>query len=92
MSATQLLDAYAKKSLSPVEVTLTALDRIEKLDSMLNAFCFLDGEAAMQSARASEARWMRGTPIGVIDGVTATIKDVVLTKGWPTRKGSRHFG
>jgi aspartyl-tRNA(Asn)/glutamyl-tRNA(Gln) amidotransferase subunit A len=89
MSATQLLDAYAKKSLSPVEVTLTALDRIEKLDSMLNAFCFLDGEAAIQSARASEARWMRGTPIGVIDGVTATIKDVVLTKGWPTRKGSR---
>jgi aspartyl-tRNA(Asn)/glutamyl-tRNA(Gln) amidotransferase subunit A len=89
MSATQLLDAYAKKLLSPVEVTRAALDRIEKLDSKLNAFCFLDGDAAMESARASEARWMRGTPIGLVDGVTATIKDVVLTKGWPTRKGSR---
>jgi aspartyl-tRNA(Asn)/glutamyl-tRNA(Gln) amidotransferase subunit A len=89
MSATQLLDTYAKKLLSPVEVTRAALDRIEKLDSKLNAFCFLDGDAAMESARASEARWMRGTPIGLVDGVTATIKDVVLTKGWPTRKGSR---
>jgi aspartyl-tRNA(Asn)/glutamyl-tRNA(Gln) amidotransferase subunit A len=89
LTATQLLDAYAKKSLSPVEVTLTALDRIEKLDSKLNAFCYLDGDAALQSARASEARWMRSTPIGLVDGVTATIKDVMLTKGWPTRKGSR---
>jgi aspartyl-tRNA(Asn)/glutamyl-tRNA(Gln) amidotransferase subunit A len=74
MSATQLLDAYAKKLLSPVEVTRAALDRIEKLDSKLNAFCFLDGDAAMESARASEARWMRGTPIGLVDGVTATIR------------------
>jgi aspartyl-tRNA(Asn)/glutamyl-tRNA(Gln) amidotransferase subunit A len=89
MSATQLLDACAKKSLSPVEVTRSALDRIQKLDSKLNAFCFLDGDAAMASARASEARWMRSAPIGLVDGVTATIKDVVLTKGWPTRKGSR---
>lgn len=89
MSATQLLDAYVKKSLSPVEVTRCALDRIEKIDPKLNAFCFLDGDAAMASARASEAKWMRGTPIGLVDGVTATIKDVVLTKGWPTRKGSR---
>jgi aspartyl-tRNA(Asn)/glutamyl-tRNA(Gln) amidotransferase subunit A len=89
MSAKQLLDAYAKKSLSPVEVTRSALERIQKLDSKLNAFCFLDDDAAMASARASEARWMRSAPIGFVDGVTATIKDVVLTKGWPTRKGSR---
>jgi aspartyl-tRNA(Asn)/glutamyl-tRNA(Gln) amidotransferase subunit A len=89
MSATQLLDAYARKALSPVEVTRSALDRIQKLDSKLNAFCFLDGDAAMASARASEARWMRSAPIGLVDGVTTTIKDVVLTKGWPTRKGSR---
>lgn len=88
MSATQLLDAYAKKSLSPVEVTRSALDRIHKLDPKLNAFCFLDGDAAMQSARASEARWMQGKPLGLVDGVTATIKDALLTKGWPTRKGS----
>jgi hypothetical protein len=89
MSATQLLDAYARKALSPVEVTRSTLDRIQKLDSKLNAFCFLDGDAAMASARESEARWMRRAPIGPVDGVTTTIKDVVLTKGWPTRKGSR---
>ena len=56
LSATQLLDAYAKKSLSPVEVTRCALDRIEKIDAKLNAFCFLDGDAAMAGARAGPGR------------------------------------
>jgi aspartyl-tRNA(Asn)/glutamyl-tRNA(Gln) amidotransferase subunit A len=32
---------------------------------------------------------MAAAPVGLLDGVATTIKDVVLTKGWPTRKGSR---
>ena len=89
MSATQLLDAYARKALSPVEVTRSTLDRIQKLDSKLNAFCFLDGDAAMASARAKQ--WMRRAQIGLVDGVTTTIKDVVLTKGRPTRRIATDF-
>ncbi|MGH6918763.1 MAG: amidase, partial [Geminicoccaceae bacterium] len=40
-------------------------------------------------ARAAEDRWRRGAPLGMVDGVPATIKDVVLTEGWPTLRGSR---
>jgi aspartyl-tRNA(Asn)/glutamyl-tRNA(Gln) amidotransferase subunit A len=88
-SATWLLNRYAEKALSPVEVARAVLERIERHEPRLNAFCWLDADSALATARASEARWMRGGPIGLVDGVPTSIKDVVLTKGWPTRRGSR---
>ncbi|MGQ0656227.1 MAG: amidase, partial [Betaproteobacteria bacterium] len=42
-----------------------------------------------QQAKASEARWMNGQPRGLLDGVPASIKDLILTKGWPTLRGSK---
>lgn len=89
MSATDLLLAYRAKKLSPVEVTRAALDRIASLDSRFNAFCLVDEAAALEAARASEARWHRGEPCGLVDGVPATIKDLLLSKGWPTLRGSK---
>ncbi len=89
LSATELLAGYRNKTISPVEATKAALARIRKLNPVLNAFCLVDERAALASARASEARWMKGKPIGLVDGVPTTIKDLILTKGWPTRRGSR---
>jgi aspartyl-tRNA(Asn)/glutamyl-tRNA(Gln) amidotransferase subunit A len=88
-SAAWLLNRYAEKALSPVEVTRAVLARIERLEPRLNVFCWLDADAALAAARASEARWMKGGPIGLVDGVPASVKDVVLAKGWPTLRGSR---
>jgi hypothetical protein len=51
--------------------------------------CHVDGEGARAAARASEQRWQRGEPCGRLDGVPASIKDLTLTRGMPTRKGSR---
>jgi aspartyl-tRNA(Asn)/glutamyl-tRNA(Gln) amidotransferase subunit A len=89
MSATDLLAAYRTKTLSPVEATRAALDRIAALDSRVNAFCLVDEERALASARESEGRWHRGEPSGLVDGVPTTIKDLLLSKGWPTLRGSR---
>ncbi|MEM7021336.1 MAG: amidase, partial [Pseudomonadota bacterium] len=55
----------------------------------VNAFSLVEPETALASAQASENRWHRGEPIGLLDGVPITIKDIVLTKGWPTLRGSR---
>ncbi len=87
--ATELVAAYRAKTLSPVEVTRAALDRIEAHDKRLNAFCLIDVEGALAAAAQSEARWQRGEPIGLIDGVPTSIKDIVLTEGWPTLRGSK---
>ncbi len=89
MPATELVAAYRAKSLSPVEATQAALDRIEAHNERLNAFCRVDAEGALAAAAESEARWHRGEPIGLVDGVPTSIKDIVLTKGWPTLRGTK---
>jgi len=89
MNAVELLARYRDKSLSPVEVAEDALLRIERYNPAVNAYCHVDPQGALQAARASEQRWLKGTPCGALDGVPASIKDLTLTQGMPTRKGSR---
>jgi len=89
LSATDLVRSYARKQLSPVEVTRAVLQRIEKLNPVLNAFCFLDSGSSIKEAKQSEKRWARGAPQGLLDGVPVSIKDLLLTRGWPTLRGSK---
>ncbi len=89
LSATELLRCYRKRTLSPVDATRAVLNRIESVDGGLNAFVLVDPAAAWAAARASEQRWQAGEPRGAVDGVPTTIKDMFLTRDWPTRRGSR---
>ena len=88
MTAVDLIGAYADRSLSPLEVTEHLLARIDHLDAGLGAWCHLDPERTLGHAAASRDRWAAGTPRGRLDGVPVGIKDVFLTEGWPTLKGS----
>jgi aspartyl-tRNA(Asn)/glutamyl-tRNA(Gln) amidotransferase subunit A len=88
LTASELVDAFRKKTLSPVEVTAAVLKRIEALNPVFNAFNLVS-ENALTEAKASEARWLAGQPKGLLDGVPVSIKDLVLTKGWPTLRGSK---
>jgi hypothetical protein len=49
----------------------------------------IDREGALRDARASEERWWRGEPNGLVDGLPLTVKDLILVQGMPTRRGSR---
>jgi aspartyl-tRNA(Asn)/glutamyl-tRNA(Gln) amidotransferase subunit A len=89
LTATALLDHYRRKVLSPVEVTRAVLARIAALQPALNAFLLVDEAAALDAASASEARWMKGAPQGLLDGVPATVKDIMIARGWPTLRGSK---
>ena len=89
LSAADMIAHYRRGRLSPVEVTKAVLARIEKLDGAVNAFCHLDPRGALLEAKASEARWRKGEPKGLIDGVPVTIKDLTVVRGWPTRRGSK---
>lgn len=88
-SATDILSLYRSKQVSPVEVLTATLDRIDRLDRFYNAFVMIDRRGALYDAQASEGRWRRGEPNGLIDGLPVTVKDLVLVKGMPTRRGSR---
>jgi aspartyl-tRNA(Asn)/glutamyl-tRNA(Gln) amidotransferase subunit A len=88
-SATRLLELYRTKKLSPVEVMAESLRRLECYEAAVNAFVLYDPESAMAEARASETRWQKGEPNGLLDGVPVAIKDTQLTRGWPRRVGSK---
>jgi len=89
LTATELLARYRDRSLSPVEATRACFARIREIDPALNAFCFLNEQPALASARESEQRWAREAPCGPLDGVPVAIKDLILTRGMPTLRGSR---
>ena len=89
LPATELLSRYRARSLSPVEVIETTLRRLETYEGALNAFVLYDPESALAAARASEGRWQKGEPRGLLDGVPVAIKDTQLTRGWPRLVGSK---
>lgn len=92
LSAQELLAAYRAKTLSPVEATRAVLAHIERWEPSLKATYALDPEGALAAARESEARWMKGEPLSAggytLDGVPATIKENIATRGVPVPLGT----
>jgi aspartyl-tRNA(Asn)/glutamyl-tRNA(Gln) amidotransferase subunit A len=89
LPAAELIARYRSKSLSPVEVIHAVLDRINRYDGVVNAYCHLDVEGTLKSARDAEARWMADAPQGLLDGVPIGVKDNILVAGMPARFGSQ---
>ena len=87
-SATDLLELISTKQISPVELTELYFDRIERLDSQLNAFLLLTHDEAMETAKAAEAAVVRGDELGALHGLPIPIKDTQMTKGIRTTSGS----
>src|ERR1044072_2763060 len=89
LTATELIAAYRSGELSPVQACQDTLDRIEAVNPAVNAYLLVDPERALAQARESESRWQPGEPRGLVDGVPTSIKDILLTDGWPTLRGSK---
>ena len=92
LAATELLARYRERSLSPVEVTRSVLDRIAAWEPHLHATYMLDADAALAAARVSEARWLRhlsaGENVGALEGVPAMLKENIATAGMPMPLGT----
>jgi aspartyl-tRNA(Asn)/glutamyl-tRNA(Gln) amidotransferase subunit A len=88
LGAEDLLAAYARGALTPVEALDAVNERIARFNPALNAFAAMN-QAAEADAALSAGRWRAGRPIGPLDGVPVTIKDVIDVAGLPTRRGSR---
>jgi aspartyl-tRNA(Asn)/glutamyl-tRNA(Gln) amidotransferase subunit A len=88
LTAEEMLALYARRVLSPVEVLQAVTERIARLNPGLNAFAVLNPRA-LDAAGESEMRWRVGRPLGPLDGVPCTVKDLLDLAGFPTRRGSR---
>jgi len=73
---------------SSVEVTLHFLDRIEKANTLLNAFVTVTRDRALEDARTADARIAKGEG-GPLTGVPLAHKDIFCTTGILTSCGSR---
>ncbi len=89
--ATELVTMIRAKQLSPVELTRAVLERIERVNPTLNAFCTLTADTALARARDAEAAVMRGGPLGPLHGIPYSIKDLAFTRGVRTMSGSHIF-
>jgi aspartyl-tRNA(Asn)/glutamyl-tRNA(Gln) amidotransferase subunit A len=89
LTATEIAEAYAARRLSPVELVSALIDRIAALDPRLHAFIRMDGEAALDAARAAEREMMAGQLRGPLHGVPVGIKDIIDVAGEPTTCHSR---
>jgi aspartyl-tRNA(Asn)/glutamyl-tRNA(Gln) amidotransferase subunit A len=88
LPAPALVDLYRRREVSPVEVARSVLAHVERWEHHVQALFLLRPEAVLEQARASEARWLRGEPLGLIDGVPVTIKDNIATRGDPMPLGT----
>ena len=85
----ELRDLYRKKEISPLAVTRACLDRIEEVDSLVNAYLTVNAEPALEEARHSEERFSRGEQKGELDGIPLALKDIFLTRGIRTTCASK---
>ena len=88
LSATELSAAYGSGQLSPVQATQAVIEQIARQEPRLNALYAYEPEASLAQARASEARWLAGTPLSPLDGVPGTLKENLATRGCPIPGGS----
>ena len=89
--ASELAALIADKQASPVELAALYFERIDRLDSQLNAYLTLCRDEAMAAAKSAESAVMRGDSLCPLHGVPISVKDLELTKGIRTTSGSLPF-
>ncbi|MGC1811473.1 MAG: amidase family protein, partial [Candidatus Binataceae bacterium] len=88
MDAVQLADAIRARTLSPVEVIDAILERMNRVEPHLHAFCTPTPELARTEAKRIEAEILAGRDSGPLSGVPVSIKDLIFTRGIRTTSGS----
>lgn len=90
-SIREISELIRSRRLSPVELTKHCLERIEKLNPVLNAFITVTADSAIAAARAAEAEIQQGNWRGPLHGIPIALKDLIDTAGVATTAGSALF-
>jgi len=89
-SACALADMIKRQEISASEVTELFIERIEKTNPIINAYCTTTFDIAREQAQQADEAIKNGE-IGLLTGVPTSIKDVVQTKGIRTTFGSKLY-
>jgi aspartyl-tRNA(Asn)/glutamyl-tRNA(Gln) amidotransferase subunit A len=91
LSISEAAELLRRKKISPVDLTSVCLDRIERLNPVLNAFITVTHESALAQARVAEDEISRGNWRGPLHGIPIGLKDLIDTAGVRTTCGSALF-
>ena len=88
LSAHDLIAGFKARQFSPSEVLEDVLSHVAVWEPHIKALYAFDPDGARATAKASTERWQKGEPMGPLDGVPATIKENIATKGVPVPLGA----
>jgi aspartyl-tRNA(Asn)/glutamyl-tRNA(Gln) amidotransferase subunit A len=88
-SIRELAPKIEEGSISPVELTANALERIARLDPKMNSFLDVWHEESLAAAAIAEEQVGDGTYLGPMHGIPIALKDLVDVAGKATTGGSK---
>jgi len=91
MSASDLAEKIKTQELTSLEITETIIERIEKINPIINAYCTPTFDLARKIARKADKAVKKREKLGLLHGIPVSIKDETETKGIRTTFGSKAF-
>ena len=73
MSAFEMREKIKSQELSSVEITETIIERIEKINPLLNAYCTTTFDIARESAKNADEKVKRNEALGFLQGIPTSI-------------------
>ena len=89
LAASELARRYRDGSLTPLAVAQACLARLEAVNPRLNAVVARRDPEFLGEASAATARFARGQPLSLLDGIPLSVKDSLYTRDLPTTWGCR---
>jgi aspartyl-tRNA(Asn)/glutamyl-tRNA(Gln) amidotransferase subunit A len=89
LGAAAIPERIAAGEITAAAVVEACLERIGAVDASIGAFVTVDADGARAAAARIDANRAAGRPLGPLAGVPVALKDILATRGLPTRCGSR---
>jgi len=91
LSLTELSLKIREGEISPSDLVMEYLERIDKMNDKLNAYISIYREEALREAKRAEEAIKEKKKIGLLHGIPIALKDVFDVKGKPTTYACKAF-
>jgi len=91
MSACEMAEKIKTQELTSQEIIETIIERIQKINPIINAYCTPTLELAREMAKEADERVKEGKKLGTLNGIPISIKDETEVEGIRTTFGSKIF-
>ena len=91
MPAWEMVEKIKTQELTSLEITEILIERIEKINPIINAYCTLSFDLAREMAKKADDAIKKGNKLGLLHGIPVSIKDDTETEGIRTTWGSKYY-